>query len=51
MAASGTCALPPPLCAAGAIMVGNAPAAFAAWLAGQRRAAAQVIRAAGITLG
>lgn len=36
---------------AGAIMVGNSPAAFATWMAGQRRTAVQVIREAGITLG
>jgi tripartite-type tricarboxylate transporter receptor subunit TctC len=36
---------------AGAIMVGNAPEAFAAWLAVQRRNATEVIREAGITLG
>jgi tripartite-type tricarboxylate transporter receptor subunit TctC len=36
---------------AGAIMVGNAPEEFSAWLAEQRRTAQQVIRTAGITLG
>ena len=36
---------------AGAIMVGNSPEEFAAWLGGQRRTAVEVIRAAGITLG
>ncbi len=36
---------------AGAIMVGNSPEAFANWLAIQRSTAAEVIRAAGITLG
>lgn len=36
---------------AGAIMIGNSPEAFATWLASQRRAAAEVIRTAGITLG
>lgn len=37
--------------AAGAIMVGNSPAEFAAWLAAQRIICEQVIREAGITLG
>ncbi|WP_207538620.1 Bug family tripartite tricarboxylate transporter substrate binding protein [Sabulicella rubraurantiaca] len=36
---------------AGAIMIGNSPEAFANWIASQRRAAAEVIRTAGITLG
>ena len=36
---------------AGAIMVGNAPEEFSAWLAEQRKTAEQVIRTAGITLG
>jgi tripartite-type tricarboxylate transporter receptor subunit TctC len=36
---------------AGAIMVGNSPDEFAAWLAGQRRATHEIIREAGITLG
>ncbi len=36
---------------AGAIKVGNSPVEFAAWLAVQRRQAADVIRSAGITLG
>jgi hypothetical protein len=36
---------------AGAIMVGNSPEEFAAWLGGQRRTAEEVIRTAGITLG
>jgi tripartite-type tricarboxylate transporter receptor subunit TctC len=35
----------------GAIMVGNTPAEFAAWLAVQRGMCEQVIRDAGITLG
>ncbi|MDO9708486.1 Bug family tripartite tricarboxylate transporter substrate binding protein [Paracraurococcus lichenis] len=37
--------------AAGAIMVGNRPAEFRAWLATQREICEQVIREAGITLG
>ena len=37
--------------AAGAIMVGNSPTEFAAWLAAQRIICEQVIREAGITLG
>jgi tripartite-type tricarboxylate transporter receptor subunit TctC len=37
--------------AAGAIMVGSTPEAFAAWLEQQRGPVEQVIRAAGITLG
>ncbi|MBK1660221.1 Bug family tripartite tricarboxylate transporter substrate binding protein [Paracraurococcus ruber] len=37
--------------AAGAIMVGNSPAEFRAWLDGQRALLEQVIREAGITLG
>jgi tripartite-type tricarboxylate transporter receptor subunit TctC len=36
---------------AGAIMVGNTPEQFADWLDAQRRVAAEVIRASGITLG
>jgi tripartite-type tricarboxylate transporter receptor subunit TctC len=36
---------------AGAIMVGNAPDAFAAWLQSQRQAVQQIIREANITLG
>ncbi|MEI6159215.1 MAG: tripartite tricarboxylate transporter substrate binding protein [Roseococcus sp.] len=36
---------------AGAIMIGNSPEAFANWLTIQRGTAAEVIRAAGITLG
>ena len=36
---------------AGAIMVGNTPEEFAAWLEAQRRTATEVIRSAGITLG
>jgi tripartite-type tricarboxylate transporter receptor subunit TctC len=36
---------------AGAIMVGNAPEAFATWLAAQRRMAVELIRDANITLG
>ncbi|MBR0664536.1 twin-arginine translocation pathway signal protein [Roseomonas hellenica] len=36
---------------AGAIMIGNSPAAFATWLDQQRSVAVQVIRDAGITLG
>lgn len=36
---------------AGAIMVGNAPEEFSAWLSEQRKTAEQVIRTAGITLG
>lgn len=35
----------------GGIMVGNSPEAFADWLAAQRLTAAEVIRAAGISLG
>ena len=36
---------------AGAIMVGNTPEEFAAWLVSQRRMATDLIRAANITLG
>ncbi len=36
---------------AGAIMVGNSPEEFGAWLAAQRRAAHEIIREANITLG
>jgi hypothetical protein len=36
---------------AGAVMVGNSPEEFAAWLTAQRSAAHDIIREANITLG
>jgi len=54
-AAAGTSARAPAVRArmdpAGAIMIGNSPAAFAEWLVAQRRIVLDVIREAGITLG